>query len=301
MIKKNILIKKIERKSFKEFLFEKWLKGFIYSVNKKNNKLRNHKMAVFANDQVSTHINLYGIYEKREIEMIIDLCKRLKLINKKSVAIDIGANIGNHSIEFSKFFDHVKAFEANPDTFEILKFNTKNFDNIRIFNFGLGKDDCIMNMIETKNNIGQSKVIKNPNTEDIVFSIKIKKLDDILNTDKNINLIKIDVEGMEYDVLLGSEQLIKRNKPIIAFEQNIDAFDKKGESNSINFLKKNGYEIFWWETQKSELKWLYRRLINIFEIIKGRKEIWELKTGNKIPIQDHPIIIGIHNSYLENL
>ena len=51
--------------------------------------------------------------------------------------VDIGANIGNHSIAFSKISKKVYSFEAHPRTFEILKFNTDKYKNIKIFNIGI--------------------------------------------------------------------------------------------------------------------------------------------------------------------
>ena len=84
-----------------------------------------------------------------------------------------------------------------------------------------------------------------------------------------ISLIKIDVEGMEYDVLLGAKNIISKNKPIICFEQNKKEFDNNcNETNSIDLLRENGYKILVGEMEKDHAKqnWIYRRLRNIFWI-----------------------------------
>ena len=51
--------------------------------------------------------------------------------------VDVGANIGNHSILFSNFFKKVTSFEPQKEVFEVLKLNTRKIQNISIINKGL--------------------------------------------------------------------------------------------------------------------------------------------------------------------
>ena len=61
-----------------------------------------------------------------------------------------------------------------------------------------------------------------------------------LNIDKNISLIKIDVEGHEWEVLEGSQHTINRHKPIIY----IEVWDKIGDYNKlVEWCKQNNYNM----------------------------------------------------------
>ena len=78
-------------------------------------------------------ISVDGRFEDSELNLIEKLFKgRLD----KGVILDIGANIGNHTLAFSKISKKVYAFEPNIFVFELLKINTKRLKNVEIFNFG---------------------------------------------------------------------------------------------------------------------------------------------------------------------
>ena len=67
--------------------------------------------------------------------------------------------------------------------------------------------------------------------------------DDLIKDTGNMIAIKIDVEGHEYEVLKGSEQVITSNQPVIMFEQFPDEF-KNGSSKVLDLLKTMGYKKF---------------------------------------------------------
>ena len=114
-----------------------------------------------------------------------------------------------------------------------------------------------------------------------------------------ISLIKIDVEGMEYDVLLGAKNIISKNKPIICFEQNKKEFDNNcNETNSIDLLRENGYKILVGEMEKDHAKqnWIYRRVRNIFWIFFGVTQKRIIKEYERLPKKDYKMIFAIHES-----
>ena len=69
-------------------------------------------------------------------------------------------------------------------------------------------------------------------------------LDSLFKNKKNIQLIKIDVEGKELQVLLGAKNIILNNRPIILLEQHLQNFDEKGNSKCISFLSTMGYKTY---------------------------------------------------------
>ena len=83
------------------------------------------------------------------------------------------------------------------------------------------------------------------------FQVKTKKLDELVKKD-NIGFIKIDVEGHETEVIRGSIELIKRNKPTLLVEIE-ERHTKKPIESTINFIKKLGYECFQLKENKVKL------------------------------------------------
>ena len=151
-----------------------------------------------------------------------------------STILDIGSNIGNHSIYF--FFKcNIREsynFEPVKDTFEILKKNIAiNHLNSHLYNVGVGATTGKAKIIEfDQHNIGATKIAKQEDGDLQIISI------DELSIPSKISFVKIDVEGFEYEVIQGMQGLIKRDKPIILIEI--------WNSNYIeidNYLKSIGY------------------------------------------------------------
>ena len=163
---------------------------------------------------------------------------------KKGIFVDIGANIGRYTIMQAKKLKvgKVIAIEPEPRNFEILKKNIKlnNLENVipvkiacsnskGIANFWLGAEGegTAHSLIEIKNN--SKKISVNTETLDnIMKKLKIKKVD----------LIKVDVEGLEPLIFEGAENMLK-NHPKIIFEALSD--EKLDDSKKV--LSKFGYKI----------------------------------------------------------
>ena len=146
--------------------------------------------------------------------------------------LNIGCHIGTIALPIYKYIDKVTAIEAYPPTYEHLNENLKlnNIKNIETLNYAIGdKDQKIYFLDESniriKNNTGGMHVITNEDIKNNRLSSKIyskklnnymKKLDDIV-IDK-FDLLLADVEGKEYEMLLGGEKKILEYKPIIIVE-----------------------------------------------------------------------------------
>ena len=226
------------------------------------------KFAIFKHDQNSHHINLLDIYEKDELDTVFSFfLKNKKNEFKKKIALDIGAYLGNHSIYFSKYFKEVYSFEPNKSSFQLLKFNVSFYNNIKVFNFGLFNKSKTLNLKEVNYNLAGSsfKIDKYKHKKN--ERAKVYKFDN-LKFNKKIALIKIDTERCEYEVLKGSEKTLKKNRPLILFEQSKDEF-KNNTTKSIDFLKKNNYRILY--INKKNYFFLIRFLKNIYEFFFGRQ------------------------------
>lgn len=160
---------------------------------------------------------------------------------KGKIIIDIGANIGNHTIYFSKICKAKKvySFEPQENIFEILSKNIQlnNLKNkIDAFNIGLAaKKSKGEILLEDKSNSGMAKINLNESGK-----INLTTLDDvILSKEEKISLIKIDVEGMELNVLKGAQEILRRDHPLLYVEAG-----NKVQFNKINsYLKDFGYKV----------------------------------------------------------
>ena len=192
-----------------------------------------------------------GVYDLRSIDGVIHLLKSKNLDFKFVTLIDIGANIGNHSVYMSKYFQNVIAFEPNPFTFELLKINTSQYSNIEINNFGLSSAESNLFLSEDKRNLGGSRIYNNRSDipENLLTrEISLKKLDNLnINGSQNGVLIKLDVEGHEIDALNGSHDFIKKFKPIISFEQHADDFINSSSPTTL-FLSNLDYKFYIFES-----------------------------------------------------
>lgn len=151
-----------------------------------------------------------------EIDLLTDLFPR---INKNSVVVDVGANIGNHTIFFSVVCGaKVISFEPHSVARERLLANValnNVSDLVEVHDVALGAMESTgeVNVISLQN-LGQTMVKRSPGDSG---SIRIATLDGIL-AGRAIDLLKIDTEGMELEVLRGAEETIRRCKPVIYVE-----------------------------------------------------------------------------------
>jgi FkbM family methyltransferase len=237
---KELYSKNGSRKSFIEKCLLFPLNRQLHKKSKKNLLEKRRQLIVFSFDHIAHTINLNGLYEKESLDIFFEWLLFLKVDFSKSTAIDIGANIGNHSLYFSDHFEKVISFEPHPMTYKVLSLNSELSNNITCYNIGLSDSDGIAILEIKKYNIGGSFITdKKINNSEIIRLEKLDSFQDI----NNIKLIKIDVEGHEYKTILGAQEIIKKNMPIVIFEQQISDF-VNGESSSINQLKKMGYQNF---------------------------------------------------------
>lgn len=131
----------------------------------------------------------------------------------KGTFIDIGAHVGNHSIFFAKYCkqcEQVQSYEASRITFDALCKNVGRYPNIFAANMALGAWSGTCHVEHNADRPGQSTITQGDDT--------------IMTTIDNIPfifppvLIKIDVEGNEYDVLMGGRKTIEQYRPELFVE-----------------------------------------------------------------------------------
>jgi FkbM family methyltransferase len=178
----------------------------------------------------------------------------LSMAKEGDYVFDIGANIGSTSLYLAqKIGDKGKVFSFEPDpyNYEQLKknVNLNSFSNIEIFNIGLGNNSGTYKLfIDTPTNRGGNRILDEKMGSGKEFHyILVEKFDDWINNLKinRVDLIKIDVEGYEYNVLLGAENTLRKFKPKLFIELDDNNLKQQGHSASmlVLFLENMGYKI----------------------------------------------------------
>lgn len=157
--------------------------------------------------------------------------------------IDIGANIGKYSLVFAENPSaEVISFEPEKNNYIALKSNIKynKIKNITAYNLGCYNKEKMIKFYLSPINEGGHSVIYDKKCR--VTQIKVVRLDDFLEKIKfgKIDLIKIDVEGVELKVLEGAKKNIKKYRPDIFFEVSRD------ERKIRSFLESMGYIIYFY-------------------------------------------------------
>jgi len=215
------------------------------------------------NDNIGRSIGASGYYEHHYLQAVMRFLVKQNIDPK--IAVDVGANIGNHTIFLARRFEFVYAFEPHPALFRILQGNCvwNGVKNVQCFNSALGDSSGKMYLEqEWSNNSGAFAINRQRSSSDQM--VAVERGDSVLKEVKHsIALIKVDVEGFENEVLSGFQKIIEKYSPVVWFEAR-NSVD--GEA-TINLLQKSGYRDFFAPVPNAlrkgsigrYLKTLYRR------------------------------------------
>ena len=210
------------------------LKDFFLTNLQKEIKKSNSQIIIL-NDWIGLKILIDKYYEKDEIEV---LKKHFNDNIKNNTFVDVGANIGNHSLYFQKYFRRIIAFEPQKKIFKILKLDTEDFKNIKVFNYGLDSKSYFTEFSIPYSNSGMASELKK-DLDSYTEKVEFKVFD---NSHKDVvSYIKIDVEGNEEKVIMSMRKVIIKNLPVISFELNLDQDLRKKIIENFNSM---GYNKF---------------------------------------------------------
>lgn len=261
---------------------------------------RGTRMACFANEEIGIELYVNGLYERYHIEALHALIDHLGLETNNLAFCDVGANIGNHSIHLSRFFGKTFAYEPNPDVYHLLKYNLSNIASAEAFNIGLGESTAELDLYQNETNLGASSAIYKSNNA-IITKVPIRKFDDVYPEDIPLGLMKIDVEGMEYQVLKGAMKIIEKYRPLIAFEQHLEHVTNYQHS-AIAVLEEIGYTVCWLDFSSGRHRSpITKALTRVWEIICGRTTEVTLVARAEIPKTSHTMLIAVPSEEMESI
>ena len=168
------------------------------------------------------------------------------LIRPDDVVLDIGANIGCTSLLFGQLARHVVSFEPAPSTFELLRRNLAagGMDNVELVNLGLGVEEGTFELTFSPHNrsggfvSNQIQASGGHSVERIHVTAGDKWI--AQSGIKQVDFIKIDVEGFERNVIAGLADTIARDRPVVALELNhwcLNVFQRVSIPDFFDFLR----------------------------------------------------------------
>lgn len=154
--------------------------------------------------------------------------------------LDIGANLGDHTIAYSDWVGsdgHVVACECNPEAVECLRRNVANRRNVEVFPYAIHSKETTL-YFEEQSNTGASFV----STMIKGQPVKAYSIDGMFLA--QLDYLKIDAEGSEVEILKGGLETINRCHPVIVTEVNRSALMRAGttEEALLDILRKCRYE-----------------------------------------------------------
>ncbi len=160
-----------------------------------------------------TVLNHRTFYETRQLGLLYDK----GIVTPGTTVCDVGANFGNHTVYFGAILraGRVIAFEPQDYSFKALRQNMalNGIDTGRAVNAMVGPVAGHGRLISfNPSNLGATSYKSDPNGE-----VPMVCLDEALSAEEQarLSLLKIDVEGMEKDVLWGATELLGRYRPAI--------------------------------------------------------------------------------------
>lgn len=145
-----------------------------------------------------------------------------RILKTNSNCIDVGCHKGEILDVILKYSPNGRHFAFEPIPFLYDQLKTKYHNKCEMLPYALSNENGTTTFNLVANAPAYSGIVKRrydiPNP--IIKEIEVEKriLDDIVPDDYKVDFMKIDVEGGEYDVIVGAQKLLKRSNPILLIE-----------------------------------------------------------------------------------
>lgn len=194
-------------------------------------------------DRVSDWLKLFGNYEVGTDKYFLS-----RSLGAEQLFLDIGANVGYYSMLLSHANPqaHVWAFEPNPLPRECLDKSisfAKLSDRVTVYPFGLSDSDREENLVFEQGVSGSGHI--SPDSE-VGVEIQLRSFQSLWESQNkpSVGLVKIDVEGHEWQVLATMKEMLQRDHPDLVIELVDEQLKRFGSSSQeiTAFLEGMGYQ-----------------------------------------------------------
>lgn len=187
-----------------------------------------------------------GVYEPEVLAFLVDAASQAG-----AVAVDVGANVGQHSLYLAPRVAQVVAFEPWPQARAAFMANLERngLDNVDIRPVALGDIAADLQFFAPSTaNLGTGSFVADVNRNLPSGTLPVVRGDDALADLTRIDVIKIDTEGFEAKVLTGLAGTLRRHRPAVLFEMSdavalsVGGYD--GLENRLLGLFGDGWRLF---------------------------------------------------------
>ncbi len=228
--------------------------------------------------QINKEFYVWGIYEYNILKLIYEN------LSKNDTFVDVGSNIGQYTNFSASLCKQVYGFEPVKVVYEqnLASVKRNNFSNVKLYPYGVGRKDE-----EKEINIFGDEGIssffskwenqKNVNKKELVRVISLDKF-----IKEKVDLIKIDVEGYEWEVVLGMRKIIEKHQPKIVLEFSpkfYNTIDENIGRDLINFFIDRSYFIY--KIHHSSFREL-EFILSYNYFIKNKNQVNLFLTPNKL-------------------
>lgn len=185
----------------------------------------------------------------RFVEIFINGSYYFNTNKDNPLIIDCGASFGLSTLFFKRMYpkSRIICFEPSKFAYLLLKKNilTNRFRNVELYNLGLFDKEKIVNLYYTTPGSGSSSIFKKSNKDENREKIKLIRLSKFIRENKirNIDFLKIDVEGSETNIIKDIKNELKIINSI-AIEFHYDVNNKINSlSKILHILESNNFII----------------------------------------------------------
>jgi FkbM family methyltransferase len=224
------------------------LKRRLLFTKRQSVRIKNSHISIIVDPKNgATDAGLY-FHKERDVD-VINVMKNT--LFPGSIFVDIGANIGYETL-WGAFLvgaqGKVYAFEPIAHLAEQIKesIHLNEYSNITLLQKAAGEKDGKERIYFHKEDAGLTSIENRENATNSM-EIEITTLDKELVHIASLALIKLDVEGYEYEALKGAEKMLQKFHPVIVFEFSPHLYEKSHPGKSLEiltFLDNLGYSIY---------------------------------------------------------
>jgi len=192
------------------------------------------------------------------------------------VIFDIGANIGATTLYFNSYFPNsqIYCYEPSQKNYRYLKENTKNFENIKSYPYGLYDESCKLPLYFGKGQSAQDSIVKsNETSEDNEIITLVRVSEELIRQCiTKISILKIDTEGCEVPIL---QDLFKKED----LEVDITYIEYHSEDDRLKIDKivSNRMMLYHARTDclhRGSLVYFSKKLISLFPGLERLKKVY---------------------------
>ena len=209
------------------------------------------------NNNIDFNIYFYGAFEKPLLYFLRDTMTRLQ--QDQALFVDIGANVGQHSLFMAAHGAQVHSFEPFDRVRKQLQLQiTKNgLQSITVHPFGLSNENTSLPFFApTGNNVGIGSFDASTASKGNVSigELALVKGDDYLASQAitKIDIVKMDVEGFEKFAIEGLHQTLTATRPIIVCEITYGQALSFGSLSELQQALPENYALFTFDKRKAD-------------------------------------------------